>query len=136
MLLRAALIAALMIGAPVVIGVPSVAHADGIERPKVQRPAPRPRARPARPAPRRVEAPPPAPQIIERIIVREPEMRLTDGFFYGPLTGGVGFGLDAGSGLGGGATIINGGASKVAVSVSVSQSVRVGGGTRGGGCCH
>jgi hypothetical protein len=137
MLLRAALILAFATAVPVV-AAPSTAHADGVERPRVERPAPRPRARPApRPAPvqPRAEAPP-APQIIERIIEREPDMRLSDGFFYGPLTGGVGFQMDHGAGLGGGSVIVNGGGSHAAgFSGAIRSGGKGGGFAVGGGRC-
>lgn len=136
MLLRAALIVSLSIVTTPLLSLGGVAKADGIERPRVERPAPRPRARPApRPAPR-AEAPP--PQIIERVIIQESnEMKLSDGFFSGPLAGGVGFGMDAGSGLGGGATIISGGGARASVFVQTSVKVFGGGGGRvSAGCCH
>lgn len=137
MLLRAALILAFATAVPVV-AAPSIAHADGVERPRVSRPAARPRPSP-RPAPvpvaPRAEAPP--PQIIERIIEREPEMRLSDGFFYGPLTGGVGFQMDYGAGMGGGAVIVQGGGGHAfGFSGAVRSGGKGGGFAAGGGRCQ
>jgi hypothetical protein len=70
------------------------------------------------------------------IIQESRDTKLSDAFFTGPLAGGVGFGMDAGSGLGGGATIISGGSSRVSVSVNTSVRVVGGGGRVSAGCCH
>lgn len=115
----AVLAAFALVSAPI-IAAPSVAYADGIERPR-QRPRPRPRP----PAP-----PPPAPVIIEE----GPEtVTLPDSFFAGG--GGVGADISAGS-YSGSTVIIRGGSAHASAFAfaSARASAGVGGhfGRRGG----
>lgn len=67
-----------------------VAMADGVERARPAHRSP-PRARPARPAPAPVAPPSPVPVTLER-----ERVSLSDGFFSGSLTGGVGYAYGAG----------------------------------------
>jgi hypothetical protein len=99
MRIKASFLAFLMVaaGGPVLLPVAS-AYADGIERP-----APIVKKRRVvrhRPAP--VKAPPPIRATYVPPPPREEPIRLTDGFFYGPLAGGAGFGYGTGGGVGGG----------------------------------
>lgn len=114
-----AIFAALTLVAAPIVTAPSVAYADGIERPR----APRPRPRPRPPAP--VPAPAPAP-----VIEQGPEVvTLSDSFF----TGGGGVGVDIGTGyVGGGTTVIIGG-SRASTFAYASASARAYGGARGRG---
>ena len=122
-----ALFAAVALIAAPLAAMPSVAYADGIERPTR---APRPRAPRPQPAP--------APVVPAPVVVQEgPEtVTLSNSFFAGSY-GGVG--ADVGGGSYSSTTvIIRGGSSSASAFAYASASARAGargfGGHRGGGC--
>ncbi|MFZ4122514.1 MAG: hypothetical protein ACOYKM_12710 [Caulobacterales bacterium] len=112
------------------VSVAPLAHADGIEPPRRERPVPRLRVRPAPP----VEAPapiyresPPTP-----LFVPAPpsnEIHLSDGFFNSPLAGGVGYGLNSNAVGGGGGRAYAVASSRTVVSVTSTSF-------GGGGSCR
>ncbi|MEZ6024297.1 MAG: hypothetical protein R3C16_13000 [Hyphomonadaceae bacterium] len=122
-----ALLAALALVAAPVVALPSVAYADGIERPRQPRPRPRPR-----PAP----APTPAPPVV---VEEGPEVVTLSNSFFAGSSGGVG--ADVGVGYYSSSTVVvrGTGASASAfayASARASAGARGGfrGGHRGGGC--
>jgi hypothetical protein len=125
------MIGAATLGALVLAPAPD-ARADGIERPRTHR-APPPRvvrSTPppvvAAPAPERFYEPPPPPPPSN-------ELTLSDGFFSGPLTGGVGYSYGTGGAPGGGNYIVGGGGGSRFSGVTGAQSTGFGGGFAGGG---
>jgi len=118
-----AILAALIL-ATASIAIPAMpAYADGIDRPRAARPAPRPRPPAVRPAPAPVA---PAP-----VVAPEPEtVTLSQSFFSGGVGADVGMGF-----VGGGGRVIVQGASATAIAFSsarASASAGARGGYRGG----
>lgn len=115
-----ALVSALaMFGAPL-MAAPSVAYADGIERPRAPRPRPRPAPRPA-------PAPVPAPAIEQG-----PEtVRLPESFFAS--SGGVGADIATRTYVYTSTRVIAGGRASASAFASARSFARAGGG-HGGGC--
>ena len=118
---------ALALAAAPMAVAPSIAYADGIERPQQPRPRPRPR-----PAPPRVQPAPPAPVVIEQ----GPEtVTLPSSFFAS--SGGVG--ADIGGGAYSSTTVIvRGGSARASAFAFASASAHgyAGGGRRGGCGCR
>jgi hypothetical protein len=115
-----ALFAALMLVTAPILAAPSVAHADGIERPQH-----RPRPRPRRPAP----PPPPAPVIIEQ----GPEtVTLPDSFFQTSSGVGADVGLES-SYYSSSTVIIRGGSAHASAFAFASARASAGAGGHFGG---
>lgn len=114
-----AILAALALAATPVLVAPSVAFADGIERP--HRPRPRPRPAPRAPAP--LPIPPSAP-----VIEEGPETVTLPGSFFATSTGGVG--ADIGTGAYSSTTVIirGGSASASAFAYATARASARGGG--------
>lgn len=125
-----AMFAAIALIAAPLAAVSSVAHADGIERPRTPRPRPRPRPEPA-------PVPAPAPVVVQE----GPEtVTLSNSFFAGSY-GGVG--ADVGGGYYSSTTVVFRGSSASASAFAYSSASaragargfgRGGHGGRGGGC--
>ena len=67
-----------------------VAYADGVERPKRAAPRPAPRRPVARPAPARTAPEAPVPMLLPPMETGPDTVQLSEAFFTGPLSGGVG----------------------------------------------
>lgn len=128
-----AMFAAIALIAAPLSAMPSVAHADGIERP---RPPPRPRTPRPRPAPEPV-APAPAPVVVPA----GPETVTLSNSFFAGASGGVGADV-GGSYYSSTTVIIRGNSASASAFAYSSASARAGArgfgrgghGGRGGGC--
>ena len=128
-----AIAAAFAFGAGAVTTAP--AFADGIEQPRPApraRPAPRPQPQSA-PPPRVIEESAPVP-VIQQRVEEDRGVRLTDAFFMGPLTGGVGVNINSDA-VGGGSAIAIAGGGHARFSGAAHRGVRrIVGHGRGGAC--
>lgn len=135
-LLRAVLVVALALGAGAVSA--PAAFADGIERPKRAAPRPAPRRPVSRPAPSRPAPEPEArvPMLLPPVESGPETVQLSDAFFSGPLSGGVGYSYGAGGqpGGGGGFFVTNGATRASGFSMSTPGGHN-GGGFSGAGVC-